>query len=257
MLRIIYAILRKFFPICVMVSTAAYAGEKKDEDPIKAQAAAATTLMKSKQWDGAKTILESLTKDNGENLDVLLPLAECYDNLKDQGKATETYTKALGIVVEKDGGAYKDSKDGKPIYDKVKKALARLDEATAMLSKYADLLEKEATAKFKGKNEFAYNKIMDVVKEWKGNKDIMSETEAKKKFIGKWTIRYDTGFSSVFEVKENGTAKSNIGFKWKIEGNTLTITGDNKEVNIFHLPIKDQMTGDSTVCPHLYLTRMQ
>jgi tetratricopeptide (TPR) repeat protein len=185
-----------FAAIGIIFCIAGSAGEsqenaKKDisqDDPVKKQIDSALLLMKSKQYDGAKTILENLAKDQGDNLSVLLPLSECYDALKDQPKATETYTKALGIVLEKDGGAYKDTKEGKVVYDKIKKALERLDEAVAMLRKYADMMEKEATSKFKGKNEFAYNKIMEVVKEWKKDGGEKAENDPKKIVVGKWKI---------------------------------------------------------------------
>jgi len=215
--------------ILILVGTI-YAGEEKKDDPVKAQIAAAATLMKSKQYDGAKTILENLAKDNGDNLDVLLPLAECYDNLKDQGKATETYQKALGIALEKDGGAYKDSKDGKVVVEKCKKALERLDEATAMLRKYADMMEKEATAKFKGKNDGAYSKIMDVVKEWKSNKQEDKETERAKtvkrlmssKWIHckQWTYQFTDKMTFVVLVKPQRPGKYDVSE----DGKTVTLT---------------------------------
>lgn len=146
---------------------AVLAGEDKKDDPVKKQMEAAASLVKAKQYDGAKTILETLLKDDQKNKEATLALAECLDAMKKGEDACKMFWKALELAVEDE--AFSGTKGGKEFKEKCKKAIGRLDEGAALLRKYAMEMEKEATAKFKGKNEFAYNKVMEVVKQMKGD----------------------------------------------------------------------------------------
>lgn len=167
----------------------AYAGEtKKDEvkDPNKAKIDSALSLMKSKQWDGAKTILEAVIKEDENNLDATVAIAECEDNLKNVGRATELYYKAIELAVAKDNEQFTSTKEGKTVLDKCRKALNRLDEGMVIIKKHADMMEKEAQV-LKGKNDFAYEQVMKFVKEMKPEKQQgEKKIDLAKAIVGKW-----------------------------------------------------------------------
>jgi hypothetical protein len=79
--------------------------------------------------------------------------------------------------------------------------------------------------------------------------DLLGDAPADpaKAIVGKWAVKYDAGFTSTLIVKADGTAQSNITWKWNIKGTTLTFIGDNREVDTFKLPITDHMVAVSVI----------
>ncbi|MEK6832884.1 MAG: hypothetical protein AABY32_02460 [Nanoarchaeota archaeon] len=222
---------------------AGFAYGQNEKDPVKSKIEAASTLMKVKQWDEAKTILESIFDGNEDNREVVVGLARCEEGLKNSGKACELYKKSLELANGDDN--FSDSKEGKLFIDKCKKTIVKLDEGKAVLLKYAEEMEKEAE-KLKEKNKYAYDEIMIIVEEIKGEKEeIVEKKDAKEgkrnkkgsKISGKWDV--SGSWSGYLEFDGNSVkAIDGIGNNsgiWVYSNNVINIkwnSGGSWDVNI-------------------------
>lgn len=128
-------------------------------------------MIKHKEYENAMFIIEGLLKDNATHSGVLYEKAHLLELQKKIPAAIKAYEKCLEVLLETDS-----SSERKRLIDKIKKALLRIDKSRRIVMKHADELEREAK-KFKGKDEYTYGKIMDVVSYMRGAWDEEEEAD--------------------------------------------------------------------------------
>jgi tetratricopeptide (TPR) repeat protein len=143
--------------VAVALGACAAEEESKGDKQLKA----ADKLVKTKDYEAALVILDSLLKETKEDdplfVQTLCQKAGVLEQEKKTAEALEAYNRCLEILVDAP-----DTEESRALMEKSKNAVLKLDKSRRIVLQYADMLEKEA-AKFKDKDDVAYNKMMEVV----------------------------------------------------------------------------------------------
>lgn len=132
-----------------------------EEDTGK-QFRSAELLIKGKQYGAALGFLEQVLENEPAHLKALYYRAYCNEKTKKFEPAIKSYERCIEILLERE-----ETKENRDLLKKCKKAILRLDEGRVVILRYANQLEREAK-RFKGRNEYAYQSLMNMVAEMRG-----------------------------------------------------------------------------------------
>jgi len=196
----------RFFAVMGLLGIFALGGLRAGEEENKNEkrVRAAEKLIKSKDYESALLILESVLAEEkeGQEPDPLVTEALCNKAviLEQQGKtpdALAAYNRCLERIQKQP-----ESIEGIKLAEKCKKAILELDKSRQIILRHAEQIEREA-ARFKDKDDYAYARMMEVVVMMRG---AWNETESQAGAEG-------ASADGKAGEKENGDGKDKSGNK--------------------------------------------
>ncbi len=153
------------------------AADSRDDKNAK-RLKSAQKLIKAREYDAAVVVLQSILDEVGDDdplyLQALYNEAYALEQDKKTPEALEAYNQCLELIAaQSDPGA-----NGR-VAEKCKKAVLRLDKSRRIILRHAAQIEKEA-ARFKGKDDYAYKKMMEIVKVMRGAWEHEKKTKPEK-----------------------------------------------------------------------------
>ncbi len=119
---------------------------------------AAEKLMRSRQYEAAKVILDAVIEEAPGNAEAICLWSECHEELGKTREAIEGYKRALSMLVDQE-----DSRKTRALIHRCKEKLEDLDQGRELILEYADKLEREGQRKLKGRNEYAWETVSSMV----------------------------------------------------------------------------------------------
>ncbi len=143
----------------LLVAGAAWGAEEESKAAKRLEAA--EKLVRSRDYDAALVVLESILEDAEEadpvHVQALYHKAYVLEQQKKSQEALTAYNRCLELLV--DGDAFDETER---LLQKCQRAVLKLDKSRRIILRHADQIEREA-ARFKDKDEQAYEKMMEVV----------------------------------------------------------------------------------------------